>query len=92
MGSSCAVPAANDGRPAYTGSAARASTSISAPLNPMTNTFGAEIDFDALATDPVYAGLPSFAAGTAHELPTWTVRGDYHEAMALLDVVEEQFS
>jgi iron complex transport system substrate-binding protein len=53
---------------------------------------GAEVDVDGLAADPVYAGLPSFAAGTAVELPTWTVRGDYHEAMALLDVVEEQFA
>ena len=53
---------------------------------------GAEVDLDALAADPVFAALPSFAAGTAHELPTWTIRSDYHEAMALLDVVEEQFS
>jgi iron complex transport system substrate-binding protein len=53
---------------------------------------GAEVDLDALAADPVFAGLPSFAAGNAHELPTWTIRSDYHEAMALLDVVEEQFS
>lgn len=53
---------------------------------------GAEVDFDALAADPVYAGLPSFASGHAYEIPTWTIRGDYHEAMALLDLVEEQFA
>ncbi len=53
---------------------------------------GAQIDFDALAADPVYAGLPSFSSGHADELPTWTIRSDYHEAMGLLDVVEEQFS
>lgn len=53
---------------------------------------GATTDVATLAEDPVYAGLPSFEAGQAHDLPTWTIRGDYHEAMGLLDVVEEQFS
>ncbi|KAJ8141140.1 hypothetical protein OY671_005690, partial [Metschnikowia pulcherrima] len=47
---------------------------------------GAEVDLDALAADPVFAASPSFAAGTAHESPTWTIRSDYHEAMASLDV------
>ncbi|MBM7819969.1 iron complex transport system substrate-binding protein [Cellulosimicrobium cellulans] len=73
-------------------SAEQVTSVVSAPNVFVIGFNGAEIDVDALAADPVYAGLPSFAAGTAHELPTWTIRGDYHEAMALLDVVEEQFS
>ncbi|WP_251151030.1 ABC transporter substrate-binding protein [Cellulosimicrobium sp. Marseille-Q4280] len=53
---------------------------------------GATADVATLSEDPVFAGLPSFQAGQAHDLPTWTIRGDYHEATALLDVVEDQFS
>lgn len=45
-----------------------------------------------LAKQPVYAKLPAFAGGHAYDLPYWTVRGDYDEAMALLDLVEKQFS
>ncbi|MBD5787429.1 ABC transporter substrate-binding protein [Cellulosimicrobium terreum] len=53
---------------------------------------GDTIDLAQLEESPVYAGLPAFEAGNAHELPYWVLRGDYHEAMALLDVVEEQFA
>ena len=53
---------------------------------------GAVTDVATLSESPVFAGLPSFQAGHAHDLPTWTIRGDYHEATALLDIVEEQFS
>ncbi|WP_313663268.1 ABC transporter substrate-binding protein [Cellulosimicrobium cellulans] len=73
-------------------SAEQVTSVVSAPNVFVIGFNGAEIDVDALSADPVYAGLPSFVAGTAHELPTWTIRGDYHEAMALLDVVEEQLS
>ncbi|WP_280402132.1 ABC transporter substrate-binding protein [Nocardia carnea] len=49
-------------------------------------------DVATLSKQPVYAKLPAFAGGHAYDLPYWTVRGDYDEAMALLDLVEKQFS
>ncbi|WP_163543524.1 ABC transporter substrate-binding protein [Occultella kanbiaonis] len=51
-----------------------------------------EIDLDAVGADPVYAGLPAFAAGSVYSLPSWVYRADYLNTLALLDVVEEQFS
>lgn len=52
----------------------------------------ATTDVATLAKQPVYAKLPAFTGGHAYDLPYWTVRGDYDEAMALLDLVEKQFS
>lgn len=49
------------------------------------------MDVASLEDNPVYASLPSFENGQAFDLPYWALRGDYDEAMALLDIVEEQF-
>ncbi|MEV0650774.1 ABC transporter substrate-binding protein [Phytomonospora sp. NPDC050363] len=52
-------------------------------------------DFTDVATlkkNPVYAALPAFAEGHAYDLPYWVLRGDYDEAMALLDIVAERFA
>lgn len=53
---------------------------------------GDTTDVATLEQNPVWAALPSFAAGQAFDLPYWSLRGDYDEALALLDIVEEQFS
>lgn len=53
---------------------------------------GPTIDLATLAANPVYAALPSFTAGQAFELPYWALRGDYDEALAVLDLVETQFA
>ena len=44
-----------------------------------------------LAQDPLYASLPSFAAGQVHELPAVSYRPDYDGAMTALETVQEQF-
>ncbi|MEU3271059.1 ABC transporter substrate-binding protein [Saccharomonospora sp. NPDC006951] len=49
-------------------------------------------DVATLSRQSVYAKLPAFENGNAYDLPYWTVRGDYDEAMALLDIIEKQFS
>lgn len=46
---------------------------------------------DDLAQNPVLAALPSFQSDSAHVLPYWVARGDYDEALALLDIIEELF-
>lgn len=48
-------------------------------------------DVATLQQNPVYAALPAFTSGNAYDLPYWVLRGDYDEAMALLDIIEEQF-
>ncbi|MGK9148080.1 ABC transporter substrate-binding protein [Plantibacter flavus] len=53
---------------------------------------GETLDVALLQTNPVYAALPAFQSGNAYDLPYWALRGDYDEAMALLDVIEQQFS
>jgi iron complex transport system substrate-binding protein len=50
------------------------------------------LDVAALQSNPVYSALPAFQSGNAYDLPYWVLRGDYDEAMALLDIIEEQFS
>ncbi|MCW2289050.1 iron complex transport system substrate-binding protein [Leucobacter luti] len=49
-------------------------------------------DVATLAENPVWAGTRAFAEGHAYDLPYWTVRGDYDKALALLDIIEAQFS
>ncbi|GAA1625145.1 ABC transporter substrate-binding protein [Leucobacter chromiireducens] len=49
-------------------------------------------DVATLATQPVWAGTRAFSEGHAYDLPYWTVRGDYDKALALLDIIEDQFS
>jgi iron complex transport system substrate-binding protein len=49
-------------------------------------------DVVSLSESEVYAALPAFAEGRAYDLPYWSVRGDYDEALALLDIVEQQFA
>ncbi len=49
-------------------------------------------DVATLSAQPVWAGTKAFSTGHAYDLPYWTVRGDYDEALALLDIIEKQFS
>jgi iron complex transport system substrate-binding protein len=49
-------------------------------------------DVASLSSKPVWAALPSFSGKHAYDLPYWTVRGDYDEALALLDEIQKQFS
>lgn len=44
-----------------------------------------------LRENPVYAALPAFQDNQAQELPYWSIRGDYDEALALLDQIEELY-
>lgn len=49
------------------------------------------MDAETLASNPVYAALPAFQNDSVYELPYWSLRGDYDEALATLDHVEELF-
>ncbi|WSQ95555.1 ABC transporter substrate-binding protein [Streptomyces globisporus] len=49
-------------------------------------------DVATLKKNPVYKALPAFKANHAYDLPHWVLRGDYDESMALLDIIEKQFS
>ena len=49
-------------------------------------------DVATLEQQPLWAGMTSFSNDDAYDLPYWTVRGDYDETMALLDIIEQQFS
>ena len=51
----------------------------------------ASIGVDDLKDEAPYDRIPAFESGQAHDLPYWSMRGDYDEAMALLDIVEEMF-
>ena len=48
-------------------------------------------DIDTLSENPVLAALPAFQNDAAYVLPYWVARGDYDEALALLDIIEELF-
>ena len=48
-------------------------------------------DIDTLSANPVLAALPAFQDDAAYVLPYWVARGDYDEALALLDIIEELF-
>lgn len=52
---------------------------------------GDTTDVATLEQNPVYAALPAFQGGNSYDLPYWALRGDYDEAMALLDIIEEMF-
>lgn len=49
-------------------------------------------DVATLKNNKVYGSLPSFKSGHAYDLPYWVLRGDYDEALATLDRVEEMFA
>ncbi|GAA1456764.1 ABC transporter substrate-binding protein [Nocardiopsis exhalans] len=53
---------------------------------------GDTADVATVSESDVYSALPAFEGGHAYDLPHWVLRGDYDEEMALLDIVEEQFS
>ncbi|MBT1104239.1 ABC transporter substrate-binding protein [Streptomyces sp. Tu10] len=53
---------------------------------------GDTTDVATLKKNPVYGALPAFKANQAYDLPHWVLRGDYDESMALLDIIEKQFS
>ncbi|MFC3241251.1 hypothetical protein ACFOJ6_01450 [Gordonia humi] len=40
---------------------------------------------------PIWAALPSFQKNQAYDLPYWTQRSDFDEAMDTLDIIEKQF-
>ena len=44
-----------------------------------------------LRQQPIYAALPAFLKNQAYDLPFWVQRGDYDEAMRMLDIVEKMF-
>ena len=50
------------------------------------------VDVATLMKNDVYAALPAFESGHAHDLPYWALRGDYDEALATLDEVERIFA
>ncbi len=49
------------------------------------------MDAETLAQNPVYAALPAFQNDSVYELPYWSLRGDYDEALATLDHLEGLF-
>ncbi|MFC8103024.1 ABC transporter substrate-binding protein [Streptomyces sp. NPDC057363] len=49
-------------------------------------------DVATLKKNPVYGALPAFRSNHAYDLPYWVLRGDYDESMALLDIIEKQFT
>lgn len=49
-------------------------------------------DVAKLKKNPVYGALPAFTSDHAYDLPYWVLRGDYDESMALLDIIEKEFS
>lgn len=55
--------------------------------------FNSETTSVAELTDtPAWRNLPAFVGGNAYDLPYWAVRHDYNEALALLDIVQEEFA
>lgn len=51
----------------------------------------AGIGVDDLKDEAPYDRVPAFESGQVHDLPYWSMRGDYDEALALLDIVEDMF-
>ncbi|WP_210603067.1 ABC transporter substrate-binding protein [Brevibacterium oceani] len=51
----------------------------------------ASIGVDDLKGEAPYDRVPAFQSGQVYDLPSWSMRGDYDEAMALLDTVEDMF-
>ena len=49
-------------------------------------------DVATLSADGLYAALPAFASGGAHDLPYWSYRADWYRTMDLLDVIESEFA
>jgi iron complex transport system substrate-binding protein len=55
--------------------------------------FNADVtDVATLGADPLYAALPAFAGGSAHDLPYWVYRADFYRTMDTLDRIEAVFS
>ncbi|MGO2861074.1 MAG: ABC transporter substrate-binding protein [Brevibacterium sp.] len=50
-----------------------------------------DIGVDDLKDESPYNRVPAFESGQVHDLPYWSMRGDYDEALGLLDVIEEEF-
>jgi len=50
------------------------------------------MDARTLAENPLWSALPAFQNDSVHDLPYWSLRGDYDEALATLDIIEEMFS
>ncbi|GAA3956483.1 Fe2+-enterobactin ABC transporter substrate-binding protein [Gordonia caeni] len=46
---------------------------------------------DELREKPIFAQLPAFEKNQAYDLPYWAQRGDFDEAMELLNIVEQTF-
>lgn len=45
----------------------------------------------ALRDQVPYNRVPAFESGQVYDLPYWALRGDYDEALALLDIIEKTF-
>lgn len=52
---------------------------------------GDTMDAATLSENPVYAALPAFQNDSVYDLPYWSLRGDYDEALATLDHLEKLF-
>ncbi|MET3859345.1 iron complex transport system substrate-binding protein [Dietzia sp. 2505] len=52
---------------------------------------GETTSVEQLADEPAWRNLPAFVSANAFDLPYWALRHDYDEALALLDLVEEEF-
>ncbi|MCF8611370.1 ABC transporter substrate-binding protein [Gordonia sp. HY285] len=54
--------------------------------------FNADVtSIDQMRKQPIWAALPSFQKNQAYDLPYWTQRSDYDEAMKTLDIIEAKF-
>lgn len=51
----------------------------------------ANIGVENLKDESPYNRVPAFKSGQVHDLPYWSMRGDYDEVMALFDTVEDMF-
>lgn len=54
--------------------------------------FNADVtSVEQMRKQPIWAALPSFQKNQAYDLPYWTQRSDFDEAMATLDIIEKTF-
>ncbi|WOC13621.1 ABC transporter substrate-binding protein [Gordonia sp. MP11Mi] len=54
--------------------------------------FNADVtSIEQMRKQPIWAALPSFQKNQAYDLPYWTQRSDFDEAMKTLDIIEAKF-
>ncbi len=49
------------------------------------------MDAETLSQNPLWSALPAFENDSVYDLPYWSLRGDYDEALATLDAIEKLF-